>query len=859
MNVPYDGDGPGGAHHPDRLRPEIPDRIRHFSVPVYLGVMSVLAVVVRLLPWRASISPRHVLFIQPDAYYHLRRATIMVRNFPLYPTIDSYMAYPLGAEPPWPPLYDFFIALVSMIAGGGDPSDRTIMLVTAFLPPVLAGLTVVPAFLLARELFGRRVAPVAAFFAVLMPGQLTYSVVGSGDHHVAEVLFSTLFFYFLLKSLRLYGVLEPPEAGEAAPAAAATPPGRAARRAAAWAGVSLGVATLVWQGSLVFAAIGAGFLVLEIARSPGPDGGKGALRAGAISLSLAALLSAAGRAAIPPATEQTVFGFGFFSWFQPAFLALLAVLLAAFGAVTTRVRVAAWDGKRTAAALGAFLGVSLAIAFLVPSLRRNLIDALVFLTRRHPYLASINEFQPLIDRNPFGGGISLPMLYGLLYLAGFAIPLVLCVRLGLDARKRALAGRELFFLAWTLAFGGLTLLQKRWGNVYSMNMAAGIGVFVVGFLDRTRIGQRYIAEFEEWRRETGKTGAGPGLFWKAVYYSRRYPRIYTVLAATLFFIPYYSLVYGLAFPIEPVMNPDAYNSFLWIRLNTPPTRDPWKPVAKPEYSILAPWDLGHYIQYISERPTVANNFGYQLRGGGLEDSVRFLLAGKEDEVLSICERRDTRYLVLTDVFGGLDTMGPIVGIDFVRDFTESATAPDHPGGSLRMPSGRFYALASQRMYVFDGSATPDTDAITRFRLVFESKNGPGSPFLPPDIKYFKLFERVRGARIVGKGTPGLPVTVSVRMTTNFDRVFDYVTLTRTGPDGAFRVVVPYASEGTGYPVRAVSQYLAMNEREAAFFRVGEKDVTEGREVRIDLKGKGTAATEHPGVVGPPPGPPAVDR
>ena len=846
-----EGDGPG-ARPPGVSRFDFPDRVRHFSLPAYLGVMSVLAVVVRLLPWRASISPNHVLFIQPDAYYHLRRATIMVRNFPLYPTIDSYMAYPQGAEPPWPPLYDFFIALFSMAAGLGDPSDRTIMLVTAFLPPVLAGLTVVPAFLLARELFGRRVALVAAFFAVLMPGQLTYSVVGSGDHHVAEVLFSTLFFYFLLKSLRLYGALEPHGEGEAAAVDAPAQSTRAARRAAAWAGVSLGVATLIWQGSLVFGAIGAAFLALRMLQDPDRRHGREMLEAGAVSLLLAALLAGAGRAAIPPATEQTVFGFGFFSWFQPAFLGLLAALLVAFGLALDRIRRAGWERRRLAAFIGFFLLAAAGIFVAIPGLRGNIADALVFLTRRHPYLASINEFQPLIDRNPLGGGLSLPVLYGLLYLSGFLIPLFLCVRLALAARKRPLTGRELFFLAWTLAFGVLTLLQKRWGNVYSMNMAAGIGVFMVGFLDRTRIGQRYIAEFQEWRRETGKTSAEPGLIWKIVFYSRRYPRLYTVLAATLFFIPYYTLVYGLAFPIEPVMNPDAYNSFVWIRLNTPPTRNPWKPVEKPEYSILAPWDLGHYIQYISERPTVANNFGYQLRGGGLEDSVRFLLAEKEEELLSICERRETRYLVLTDVYGGLDSIAPIVGIDFVRDFTESATAPDHPGGGLRVPNGRFYSLASQRMYVFDGSATPETEAIKRFRLVFESKGGPGSPFLPPDIKYLKLFERVRGARIAGKGTPGMPVTVSVRMMTNFDRFFDYVVLTRADRDGTFRVVVPYASEGTWYPVRAVSPYLAMTEKEAAFFQVGERDVTEGREVRVNLKGKGMAATDHPRVGGPPP-------
>ena len=157
--------------------------------------------------------------------------------------------------------------------------------------------------------------------------------------------------------------------------------------------------------------------------------------------------------------------------------------------------------------------------------------------------------------------------------------------------------------------------------------------------------------------------------------------------------------------------------------------------------------------------------------------------------------------------------------------------------------------------MFDSSATPDSPALAHFRLIFESENGSGAPYLPPGTKFCKVFERVPGAIVSGRASPGMSVSVSVRLMTNFDRFFDYVALTQADDMGSFRAVVPYPSQGTRYPVRAVSPYLAMTEKEAVFFAVDEEDVTKGREVRVNVKGKGMAAAKHPAVTGPPPGRP----
>ena len=47
----------------------------------------------------------------------------------------------------------------------------------------------------------------------------------------------------------------------------------------------------------------------------------------------------------------------------------------------------------------------------------------------------------------------------------------------------------------------------------------------------------------------------------------------------------------------------------WIALRTPPTSGWIDPGEPPEYGVLAPWGLGHLIEYVARRPTVTNGFG----------------------------------------------------------------------------------------------------------------------------------------------------------------------------------------------------------------------------------------------------------
>jgi asparagine N-glycosylation enzyme membrane subunit Stt3 len=170
-----------------------------------LSFFTLSAFLLRLLTWKTSIAGfgKEFAFVQPDAFYHFRRAMIWAINFPKMPTLDYYMAYPYGAECPWPPLYDWFIALMANIITLGNPTQKVVGLIIALLPPVLAALCVFPTYKIVKLIFNNeRIAIFSAFFAITMPGMLGYSHVASGDHHVAETFLCLWFFYYGVLSVK---------------------------------------------------------------------------------------------------------------------------------------------------------------------------------------------------------------------------------------------------------------------------------------------------------------------------------------------------------------------------------------------------------------------------------------------------------------------------------------------------------------------------------------------------------------------------------------------------------------------------------------------------------------------------------
>jgi dolichyl-diphosphooligosaccharide--protein glycosyltransferase len=107
-------------------------------------------------------------------------------------------------------------------------------------------------------------------------------------------------------------------------------------------------------------------------------------------------------------------------------------------------------------------------------------------------------------------------------------------------------------------------------------------------------------------------------------------------------------------------------------------------------------------------------------------------------------------------------------------------------------------------------------ALRTYRLVHESPTAVFSNTSAgaPDLKYVKVFEHVKGARIPGKGT------IALDLMTNTGRTFTY---RQESQDGEF--VVPYSTQGNPYGVRALGKYRI--EGTGLTYDVSEQAVTGG--------------------------------
>lgn len=146
-----------------------------------LGIV-LLAVVLRVVLAADNVFDSGFLnFSGPDSYYHAWQIQQIVEVFPSVPSAVNF----------W--VYDWLIVFAAWLMGLGTLSMFTIEYIAIFVPPVLAGVTVIFVYLIANRLFNRIAALLTAALLAIMPGEyLSRSLLGTIDHHVFEVFISTL-------------------------------------------------------------------------------------------------------------------------------------------------------------------------------------------------------------------------------------------------------------------------------------------------------------------------------------------------------------------------------------------------------------------------------------------------------------------------------------------------------------------------------------------------------------------------------------------------------------------------------------------------------------------------------------------
>lgn len=248
------------------------------------------------------------------------------------------------------------------------------------------------------------------------------------------------------------------------------------------------------------------------------------------------------------------------------------------------------------------------------------------------------------------------------------------------------------------------------------------------------------------------------------------------------------------------------------------------PIAQGQEAVLATWGMGHMIEWVADRPTVATNFGSYLG----EDSYRFparaLLTETESELEGLLEERQVGHLVLTsDTTENLPDMIARADGELAADYLGG-----RPGGWRGALKPRWFNTSMARLLLSgstlqtEGSAAGAVPAhpegpIDFLRLVHVSLDQDPTPALAGLVSASArgwIWERVPGARLVAKGEAG--EELRVRFEINFAKAkfrLTYEDSALVDSNGQATLRIPYATVGTNGDGRALA---------GASYRIGSK-------------------------------------
>lgn len=711
----------------------------------------------RLTNWAGAFGPGgDVRFGGLDSYYHVRRVELTVRHYPRVPMFDAWANHPEGARLDWPIGFDLALATVCKLAMWLAPSPTTLHAIAALFDPLLGVLGCLAIFALARRLgragaFGDGLRPhagaagvIAALLAALLPILSGYAIVGRVDHHAAEPLL------LVLPLLALTRALDPDE--------------QHPRRWSAVAGVELALGVAVWPGSIVAAGLIAGGLALAQLSARGERAAKLA-RHGRL-LCLAAGVTMVPLSLLHPWARDGSFAYYAPSWLQPALFATAAAAFTASGVAAFHhraVRVAVWV-LLPAALLGVLAAGSTA-------LQQTIADAWGYLARGEAQISQVSESRPLLAD---GLDRAVEQYSPLIVLTPllFVLPLYRLRRLRAEQRPP-------LQIATVCLWGGgvLGLSQVRLGSLFAPQWCAFAGLEIVAV---------YLAARARWPQ-------------------RRRWQLCTGLGAVLLvgLSPTLALHRPVRIPASAELL-STLDGLRWLADSAADPGDSERPRQRPRFAVMSRWQYGHWLTYFAGHANVANPLGQtETNRRGVRDAVRFFLAPTLRVGERILERRDARYALFTPLLGELELVTRHLPGYPLHRYQQRG-----PGGRIAVQPA-YLATLQSRLYRFDGrrvSIAGRRYAPARhFRLVYECRRQVR--LLGRRLAACKLFEHVRGARLVGSAPPGERIDLALRLETNLGRRMLYRDSTVADERGRYARVVPYATGTTPHSaVRAASSY-----------------------------------------------------
>lgn len=607
-------------------------------VGIILLVLCGISLYIRIaLPYDQVFVNGSVWFKGTDAWYHMRLVDNLLHHFPYRISFDPYTFYPHGIAVGWPPFFDWLVAGVIWLVGLGSPTQHTIDVVGAYIPPVLGTLTIIPVYFIGKELFNRWVGIIAAALVAILPGEfLNRSLLGFTDHHVAESLFTTVTILFLILAVK-----------------------RAREREISFAhllnrnwsvitkpliytllaGIFLGIYLLTWVGGLMFVFIIFAWLVIQFLidhlRHKSTDY---LCITGILSFLVASII-------FLPFLGQT--------WLSTICRVSLIIAIVAplvLSGISRLMTSKAIKPIYYLPAVFGLAGIGLAIFHAAnPSLLHSMLSRFGIFTPAGAAL-TILEVHPLLL--PYGN-FSLQIAW-FNFTTAFFISFISLGWLVYRNVKEESADKTLF-LVWSIVMLAAVLGQRRFSYYFAINAALLTGYLSWRILDFAGLKKLLAppAAVVEVVKKAKRKKAEAKAREKALR-QRRAIRVKVIVAGVAVFFLVFSPNIGKAQALAsqlPLIDHAWYSSLLWLKDNSPePFDDPDSyyelyetPFHYPEsaYGVLSWWDYGHWITRIAHRMPISNPFQQ-----GASEAARFFVAQDEDSANQMMDKLGSRYVII---------------------------------------------------------------------------------------------------------------------------------------------------------------------------------------------------------------------
>jgi len=689
-------------------------------VGIILAALCGISLYIRIaLPYDEIFVNDWVWFRETDAYYYMRNIETLVHNFPHFNSFDPYMLFPGGSGGLARPFFAWLVAGIIRLVSLGTPTLHTMEVVAVYMPAILGTLTIIPVYFIGKELFNRWAGVISAALVAILPGEFMHrSLLGFTDHHVAEVLFSTVCILFLIMAIK-----------------------RAREREISFshclrrdwstitkplvytllAGIFLGIYLLTWQGGLLFIFIIFAYLVIQFIVDHLRRKSSDYLCIIGTPLFLIAflmLLPVLGNSSIDTIYRAAM----------PVAIVLPIVL-----SIISRLMA----GRALKPVYYPLTLLGLAVIGLVtfhainPSLFQAMLEKFSIFTPTGTWL-TVLEMQPLT-----------PTVAWANFTASFFIAFISFVMLIYLVIKEKSADISLF-LVWSIIMLMAVLGQRRFGYYYAVNAALLTGYFSWKMLDLAGLSKLLakskevvtaVKKFKK-REKKAREKAKPKTFMQP---RGAWVRVIIVGIVIFFLVFFPNIGNAKALARTPSiayisMAEGWYSSLLWLKEsdNSPePFDDPdfyyelyETPFHYPEtaYAVMSWWDYGYCIMQIAHRIPNANPTQARAREAG-----KFFTAQNESAANEISEELGVKYVVIdyamsTSKFYAMVEWAEKQTGKSVDEFYEIyylQTSSGYQAMYLFYPA--YYNSTVVRLYNFDGKAVTPTQT-----LVISYEEGVGN-------------------------------------------------------------------------------------------------------------------------------------